>query len=114
MVWSGISISASMNLPTNQVTISNLGGEVIDYIEQNGIEIEGNDVRLQILLIDKYNKVTLVDEMLFQIEIIIADYLRACTIQLGVNYSLNDPIPRGTIETNEFPAIRGDAVRIGT
>lgn len=106
--------TTSMELPTNQVNISNLGGAVTDYLENNEIEIEGNDVVLQILHIDKYNKILLVDEMLYQIEYIVADYHKSATAHLGVNYSLNDSVPRGTIETNEFPSVRGDAIRIGT
>jgi hypothetical protein len=112
--WAGIKVGSSMELPTNQVNISNLGGAVTDYLEDNDIEIEGNDVVLQILHIDKYNKVLLVDEMLFQVEYIVADYHKSATAHLGVNYSLNDSVPRGTIETNEYPGIRGDSIRIGT
>lgn len=114
MTFSGIKVGAGMELPTNQVVISNLGGVVIDYIEENGVNIEGNDVFLQILHFDKYSRITLVDEMLFQVEVLVADYYKVATVHLGVNYSLNDPIPNGTIETNEFPAIRSDVIRIGT
>ncbi len=114
MTWEGIKVSSGMELPSNNVSLSNLGGSVIDYIEDNNIEMEGNDVVLQQLFIDKFGKITLIDEMLFQIEYIVADYHKSATVHLGVNYSLKDPVPRGTIETNEFPAIRGDAIRIGT
>ena len=112
--WAGIKIGSAMELPTNQVNISNLGGSVTDYLEDNDIEISENDVVLQTLHIDKYNKILLVDEMLFQVEYIVADYHKSCTAHLGVNYSLNDLVPRGTLETNEYPGIRGDYIRIGT
>jgi len=112
--WMGIKTTSSMELPTNQINMSNLGGAVIDYVEDNDIEVQGNDVLLQILHIDKYNKILMVDEMLFQLEFIVADYHKSATAHLGVDYSLNDLVPRGTIETNEFPALRGDAIRIGT
>lgn len=103
-----------MELPSNQVVVSNLGGAVIEYLEDDTVNIEGNDVVLQILFIDKFNKISLVDEMLFQVEIIVADYHKVATIHLGVNYSLNDIIPRGTIETQEFPGLRDDTIRVGT
>jgi len=112
--WAGMRVSSSMELPTNQVSISNLGGSVTDYLEDNDVEVDDNDVLLQILHIDKYNKILLVDEMLYQLEFIVADYHKSATAHLGVSYSLNDSVPRGTIETNEYPAIRGDAIRIGT
>ncbi len=113
-MWSGVKVSSAMELPSVQVTISNLGGQVLDYIEQNNIEIEGNDVWLQILHIDKYAIITFVDEMLFQVEALVADYHTSATFHLGVNYSLNDQIPRFTLEKQEFPGIRDDVIRVGT
>lgn len=113
-VFSGIKVTNTMELPTVQVTVSNLGGQVLAYIEDNDIDIETNDVWLQILFIDKFNKVTLVDEMLFQVETMVADYNTAATFNLGVNYSLNDPIPRYTLEKQEFPGLRDDVIRVGT
>lgn len=114
MAWAGVKVGSSMELPTNEVVISNLGGTVIDYLEDNNVTIEGNDVVLQVLHIDKFQNILLVDEMLFQVEFVVADYHKSATFHLGVNYSLNDSVPRGTIETNEFPSIRGDAIRFGT
>lgn len=112
--WDGIKISAAMELPSNRIVVSNLGGQVIDYLENEDIVIEGNDVLLQILFIDRFQKITLVDEMLFQVEIIVADYHESATFHLGVNYSLNDIVPRGTLETQEFPGLRDDVIRVGT
>ena len=114
MSWSGIKATSSMELPSIQVVVPNLGGAIIDYIEENDIDIEGNDCMLQILLIDKFNKVTLVDEMLFQVEVLVADYHQSATFHLGVNWSLNDTIPRHTLEKQEFPGIRDDVIRVGT
>jgi hypothetical protein len=112
--WEGMKVTSAMELPSNRVVVSNLGGQVINYLEDESVSIEGNDVVLQVLFIDKFNKITLVDEMLFQVEVIVADYHEAATFNLGVNYSLNDIIPRGTIETLEFPGIRDDVIRVGT
>jgi len=103
-----------MELPSNRIVVSNLGGQIIEYLENEDIHIEGNDVVLQILFIDRFNNITLVDEILFQIELVIADYHKTATFQLGVNYSLGDIVPRGTIETAEFPGIRDDVIRVGT
>lgn len=114
MNWSGIKLSSAMELPSVLINLSNLGGKVIEYLEDENINIEGNDVVLQILFIDKYSKISVVDEMLFQVEVLVADYYSSATIHLGVNYSLNDPIPRHTIETQEFPGIRGDVLRVGS
>lgn len=113
-VWDGMKTSSSMELPSNSIIVNNIGNLVVDYIEDEDIDIDGNDVVLQQLYIDRYNKITLVDEMLFQIEIMVADYYQSCTFHLGVNYSLNDIIPRGTIETSEFPGLRDDVIRVGT
>jgi len=113
MAWLGIKTTATMELPGNQVVVSNLGGKVIDYLEDPSINIESNDVVLQVLHIDKFGKINLIDELLFQVETIIADYHKTATFNLGVNYSLNDIIPRQTIETQEFAGIRQDVVRVG-
>jgi hypothetical protein len=112
--WEGIKVTSSMELPSNSVIVNNIGNLVVDYLEDEDIDLDGNDVVLQQLYIDKYNKITLIDEMLFQVEIMVADYYQSCTFHLGVNYSLNDIIPRETIETQEFPAIRDDVIRVGT
>jgi hypothetical protein len=114
MAWAGMKVSSSMELPSNQVVVSNLGGSINDYLEDPEVEIEGNDVTLQILYIDKFGQVSLVDEMLFQVEVVVADYHKAATFHLGVNYSLNDVVPRQTIEKQEFPGIRDDVIRVGT
>jgi hypothetical protein len=114
MAWSGIKTTANMELPSNQVIVSNLGGAVIDYLEKDDVNINGNDVVLQVLYIDKYNKISLIDEMLYQVEVVVADYHKAATFHLGVNFSLNDIVPNKTIETQEFPAIRDDVIRAGT
>lgn len=114
MIWDGLRVSNSMELPTNRVSTSNIGGVVVDFIEDNDIEINGNDILLQILYIDKFNKITLVDEMLYQVELLVAEYNKSATAHLGVNYSLNDIVPRGTIETQEFPGLRQDVIRVGT
>lgn len=114
MRWDGIKTSANMELPSNQVAIANLGGSVLEYLEDNNIRLEGNDVMLQILYVDRFLKVSLIDEMLFQVEFMVADYYKGATFHLGVNYSLNDLIPRNTIEKQEFPGIRDDVIRVGT
>jgi hypothetical protein len=112
--WEGIKITSSMELPTNKVSLNNIGNVVVDYIEDNDIIIDNNDVVLQVLYVDKFNKITLVDEMLFQVELVVANYYESATFHLGVSYSLNDVIPRGTIESQEFPGIRDDAIRVGS
>lgn len=114
MAWAGIKVTASGELPSNQVVVSNLGGVIIDYLEDDSVNIEGNDVLLRVLYIDRFNKISLVDEMLFQVEVIVADYNKSATFHLGVNYSLNDIIPRQTLETQEFPGLKQDVIRVGT
>jgi len=114
ITWIGMKTTASMELPNNQVVISNLGGVVIDFIEDNDIDINGNDVLLKVLYIDKFGKISLTDEMLYQVELIVADYYKSATFNLGVNYSLGDVIPRQTLETQEYPGLRQDVIRIGT
>lgn len=114
MVWSGMKVTTTMELPNNQVVVNNLGGRIIDYIEDNNINIDGNDVVLQVLFIDKYQNITLIDEMLYQVEIMVADYHKTATFHLGVNYSLTDIVPRNTLETQEFPGLRSDVIRVGT
>lgn len=114
MKWSGIKVGTGMELPSVQIDVSNLGGQVLHYIEDNDIEIEENDVWLQIFHINKFGTVTLVDKMLFQLETIVADYHTVARFNLGVNYSLNDPIPRDTLEKQEYPGIRDDVIRVGT
>lgn len=114
MIWSGIKVDAAMELPTNEITVSNLGGVVIDYLEDPSVDINQNDVYLQVLFMDKFRKISLIEQMLFQVELVVADYNRAAVFQLGVNYSLNDLVPRQTLEKQEFPGIRDDVIRVGS
>lgn len=114
MAWVDVKTSSSLELPGVQVLINNLGGVVIEYLEDPTVVIEENDAILQLLYIDKFHKVSLVDEMLYQVETVVADYSEKCTFNLGVNYSLNDIVTRQTIETQEFPGIRDDVIRVGT
>lgn len=114
MAWSGLKVSAGMELPTNEVVIADVGGVVTDYLEDPSIVMEGNDCWLQVLHIDKFGGITLVDAMLYTVELITAEYGKGVTFHLGVNFSLNDTIPRETIEKQEFPGIKDDAIRVGT
>jgi hypothetical protein len=114
MAWAGLKVSSAMELPTNDVIVADIGGIISEYLEDPSVKIDGNDVILQILQVDKFYKVSLVDQMLYQVEIIGAEYGRGVTFHLGVNFSLNDVLPRESLEKQEFPGIRDDAVRVGT
>lgn len=114
MTWDGLKISSGMEIPTNSVTVTNLDGSVSHYLEDDTLVISGNDCLLQILFMDKQGDIHFVDEMLYQMEVAVADYHRAATFHMSVNFSLNDIIPRETLEKNEFPGMRDDFVRVGT
>jgi len=102
MAWEGVEVSSRMGLPTIKVTVPNLGGEVIDYLE--GVDILGRAVTLQILHLDLLGDVSAVDAVTLSVMAIDGN-LEAVTFTLGLDLNLNDPVPRGVITHQEFPAI---------
>jgi hypothetical protein len=114
MVWSGLQSSSTMELPTNSVSIANFGNEVAEYLEDNDVVVEDNDCLLQILYIDPFGTISMIDQMLYVIELLVAEYGKIVTLNLGLNFSLNDPVPRFTMELEEFPGLKSDTIRVGT
>jgi hypothetical protein len=110
MNWSGFETSSSMSLAKMTVTVPNLGGEVIAYIEE--IDILENDVEFLILHIDLLNEVNAVDRTILQIQTIEADdNIAAFTV--GINLGLSDLLPREVIMKSEFPGLVDDVLRLG-
>lgn len=113
MSWSGYTVSAAMPLPTMTVNISNIGGEVIDYLET--LDIIGNDVVLQILHIDRSGVVedvtTAKDEVALQVQSIVGDDMVA-SFTLGLNLGLNDMLPRGVMTKAKYPGMIDDVIRL--
>jgi len=102
MEWSGLDINQGMTLPTMRVAVPNLGGEVVDYLEE--LDVLENDVTLLLLHLDLLGDTTAFDKLLFQIQGISGDQLVA-VLDLGINVGIEDRIPREVITTDEFPGI---------
>jgi hypothetical protein len=102
MIWEGVELSNAMSLPVVKVSVPNVGGEVIDYLE--GVDILGRSVTLQILHLDLLGDVSNVDAVTLSV-MAIEGNLEAVTFTLGLDLNLNEPIPRGVITLQEFPAV---------
>ena len=109
MIWSGFEVSSGMNLATMTVTVNNLGGEVIEYIEK--FDILENDAELLVLHTDLLTDVNSVDRLLLQIQQIQADD-NAAAFTLGLNLGLTDLLPRRVFTKAEFPGLIDDISRL--
>lgn len=113
MRFVNLKADSSHSLPVATVNFSNIGNLVVDYIEDddNGYDVDGNDVTLMVLAMDRLGRVFKYREDRFQVLMAVDDQQRTMTLYLGLLVRFNDPIPFETIERNEFPALRGDVVR---
>jgi hypothetical protein len=108
MRWSGVEMNASMSLPSMAVTVQNIGGEVMDYVET--LNILDQDVTLRLIHSDLLNDPTAKDDVVMQIQSIEGDDIFV-TFHLGLNLGLTDLLPRDVMTRNEFPGLVDDAVR---
>lgn len=102
MAWGDYEVSRRMPFPTTSVTVPNLGGEVIAYVETT--PLLDHDIVLQLVHQDLLGDVTAKDERKFIINSIAANDL-ASTFNCGLNMGLQDRFPRERILRSEFPAI---------
>ena len=115
MEWEGMATSSQMTIPTNNIVISDIGGVVADYLHDPDIQISVNDIIMRILHMSSKGVVSLYDEDLLQIQVVRASIGQGqVTIFAGLDLRFSEQVPKETIETNEFPGIRQDSVRIGT
>jgi hypothetical protein len=102
MRWEGLEVSTQLQLPTVRVTVPNLGGEVIDYLEE--VDLLGHLVVLRIFYLDLMERLEDFDDVTLQIIAIEGD-LQAVTFTLGMDVSLREALPRHVITRTEFPAV---------
>ena len=104
-----------MEMPSVKINLLNIGGIADSYLHDPTIKIRKNDIVQQVLHIDSHGVVTEFDKDRLQIQVISGSPGKGtAVIFAGLNMRLTDKVPRGTLETNEFPGIRGDVVRTGT
>ena len=115
MEWdASFSLSKSMELPVIKINLANIGAVVDGYLHDPAVKVRRNDLVQQILHISNTGVITEYDRDVLQIQVISGNSgAGTATIFAGWNMRLDDRVPRGTIETNEFPGIRGDAIRKG-
>jgi hypothetical protein len=112
MTFGGIQKSSSMEMPTNTVSLMNPGGMINQYIYKSDVVIRRNDIDMQILFCDRLGRFTLYDSDMLEILVVRGSPgAGTASIFCSLGIRLGDRVPKGTIETSEFPAIRGDAVR---
>jgi hypothetical protein len=112
MTFGGIQKSSSMEMPTNTIALMNPGGTINQYIYKSNVVIRRNDIDMQIMFCDRFNRFTVYDNDMLQILVIRGSPQGGtATIFCSLGLKLGDKVPKGTMETSEFPAIRGDAVR---
>lgn len=101
-----------MSLPVATVNLSNVGNQVIDYIEDesNEVVIRHNDVKMQVISRDRLGTFTLYGEAAMQ-ALLVVDNGETVSLHLGLNVRLEDDLPADTIELNEFPGLRADVIR---
>lgn len=111
MIWSGFEVSSIMSLATMTITIPNIGGEIISYIEE--VDILENDVELLVIHTDLLSDPTAVDRMLLQVQLINADD-NVAAFSLGINLGINDVLPRKCFTKKEFPGLVDDITRLAS
>lgn len=113
--FTGMNITASMEIPTNTVNIMNPGGIINQYIYDNDVRIRRNDIVLQILHKSNIGKITRYDEDLLQILVLRGvPGQGTASMFCSLGFKLGDKVPNQTMETSEYPAIRADVVRAST
>ena len=105
MRWEGSDMGAGMALPTVNVTVPNIGGEVINYLE--GTDLLGNEVVLQIFHLDLLGTPTDVDKQTLYV-MTIQGNLETAVFRLGLNMALGEMLPRHVITRKEFPGVPDD------
>ena len=100
MTWSGVSQTSQQNLPTVTVTVSNITGRVGAYLETT--LLIGADVTLQLLHYDLLATVT--DQDSQKLQVMAVQWNRQSAVfTLGLNFALQEMLPRYVITAAEFP-----------
>lgn len=114
MTFEGMNNTSNMEIPTNTVNVFNVGGVVNQYVYDNNIRIKRNPIVLQIMHCDRLGRFVEYDREELQILVLRGTPgAGGASIFASLGWKLGDRIPKQTIETSEFPGIRGDAVRRG-
>jgi|ERR1044072_9915781 hypothetical protein len=114
MSFDGMNQTSNMEIPTNTVKIFNVGGVVNQYVYDNNIRIKRNPIVLQILHCDRLGRFSEFDREELQVLVLRGSPgAGVASIFASLGWKLGDRIPKQTIETSEYPGIRGDAVRSG-
>ena len=94
--------TAEQSLPTLKVTVSNVTGEVGEFLETRSLI--GNDCVLHVLHLALLGTTSDVDSIRLQVMSTEWNW-QSCTITLGINVGLSESIPRGVIAKSEFPGV---------
>jgi len=114
MVFSESEVSTKMEIPQAEIKLPNVGNRIDDYLDRRVI-IEDKEIRKQLLVYDEGNDpdVYMYDEEVMSVEVLRTNDVGAIIV-CGFRVKFDDPVPRQTLETNEFPALRADVIRAGS
>lgn len=102
MSWQGTEQNSGMQLPSVQVVIPTIDGQVGTFLENN--DLRGRDVTLQLLHLDLLSMVTDVDKVRLQVMMVEWDW-QVATFTLSLNLGLQEQLPRHVITKAEFPGV---------
>lgn len=112
MFWGETSVSQAMNLPTVDVAVPNIDGQVADYLQH--VDLSGRDVTL-LLLHSHLLGDSAVHQLKFQVLIATLENIggddEMAHFMLGINTGLDDFLPRHVITRTEFPGVPDDVRR---
>lgn len=102
MGWKGIGQNASMALPSIQITVPNVTGQIDAFMD--GAELAGNDVILWILHLDLLGTVSDADKVNLHIALIEWNW-QSAVFTLSINLGLSDQLPKHVMSRTDFPGI---------
>jgi hypothetical protein len=115
MAFSGARVSSAMDPVTNEVALFNHGGVVDRYFHNQNIRLKGNTIDLLFLHFDRRTHMV----TRYQWDRLKIGVVRSSpgagqgTIFCTDDIRIGDRVPKGSIETDKAPMIRGDVIRSG-
>lgn len=113
LAFEGFETGNAMQVPVFRIVLSNLFDQVIEYMEDQQINLRGNPVTIQVLHMDALGQVTLYDSYDFTALFLVSDY-QAATLHVGIVWPLKRREPEDTMELDRYPAMKANVVRAGT
>jgi hypothetical protein len=109
MFWDKLKTSGGMSMEGADVTVSNVGNQVVRYLKD--IDIAGNPVTLQLIHLDLLNTLTNYWTRYFKVLGVRAD-MNAAVFSVG-RYLGRNRLPRNVLTADKAPGLNSDIPRIG-